>query len=200
MARIIEIEFNLHCLTNHALISALHWCSRLQLLRPQNMLEHVVLSSLIPSVFSWSLDIDCERGGDSSWGLLTLESKLGHGPSLHVHRGIVTEGNGLQVMGQNISDEMESTRLFLASGEPSCSDISLSLGWSTHGVHKLSDTGNFISFAEEPGSLVKDIIPCRQRGQGMEPGGIDDSEGMLLVEQRYRAHLTQSSWEHPESW
>lgn len=67
-----------------------------------------------------------------------------------------------------------------------------------HGVHKLSDKGNLISFAEEPGNLTKDTMPCRQRGQGMEPDGIDDSEGMLLVEQRYRAHLTHSWCAHPE--
>lgn len=53
-----------------------------------------------------------------------------------------------------------------------------------HGVHKLSDNGNLISFDEEPGSLTKEMMPCRQRGQGMEPGGTDDSDGMLLVEQR----------------
>lgn len=68
-----------------------------------------------------------------------------------------------------------------------------------HGVHKLSDKGGLISFVEVPGNLLNDIIPCRQKGQGTEPGGTEESEEMLLVEQRYRAHLTQSSWVQPES-
>lgn len=63
-----------------------------------------------------------------------------------------------------------------------------------HGVHKVrDDKRNLISFVEDRGNLMKDTIPCRQRGQGMDPGGVDDSEGMLIVEQRYKAHLTQSS-------
>lgn len=66
-------------------------------------------------------------------------------------------------------------------------------------MHKLSDNGSLNSFVEEPGNLTKDTMPCRQRGQGMEPGGIDDSVGMLLVEQRYRAHLTQSSCAQPSA-
>lgn len=103
-----------------------------------------------------------------------------------MHIGIVTEGNGLQVTGQNISDETEATRFFLVSGEPAASDAvscSRSLGWSMQGVHKPSDKGSFMSLDEEPGSLPKHRMLCRQNGQGMEPRGIEDSEGML-VEQR----------------
>lgn len=171
----------------HAFISALHWFSLLQLLLHQNIFEHVVFSNLIPSSISRSLDMECECWGDSSWGSFSPESKFGQGPSLHVHNGIATEGNGPQVTGQKISEETEATRFFLISGEPpAASDVSCSrsLGWSMQGVHKLSDIGNLMSFAEEPGNLTKYWMPCRQRGQGMEPGGIDDSEGMLLVEQR----------------
>lgn len=52
------------------------------------------------------------------------------------------------------------------------------------GVHKPSDNGNFMSLDEELGNLVKCRTPWRQNGQGIEPRGVDDSEGMLLVEQR----------------
>lgn len=50
-------------------------------------------------------------------------------------------------------------------------------------MHKPSDKGSFMSLDEEPGSLPKHRMLCRQNGQGMEPRGIEDSEGML-VEQR----------------
>jgi len=53
-----------------------------------------------------------------------------------------------------------------------------------HGVHRLRDTCNLFSFAWEPGNLTKEIIPCLQRGQGIEPGGPHVSEETLLVEQR----------------
>ena len=52
------------------------------------------------------------------------------------------------------------------------------------GVHKPRDKGSFMSLDEEPGILTKYRMACRQKGQGMEPGGVEDSEGMLLVEQR----------------
>lgn len=93
------------------------------------MLEQVVFSNLIPSIFSCSFEVDCGRSGDCSWGLLSPESKLGQGPSLHVHKGRATEGKGLQVTGQKISDETESVRLFLISGEPTVSHSSCSLWW-----------------------------------------------------------------------
>lgn len=64
-------------------------------------------------------------------------------------------------------------------------------------MQKLSDKGSLNSLVEEPGSLRKETMLCRQSGQGMEPGGIDDSVGMLLAEQRYRPHLTQSSCPQP---
>lgn len=161
------------------------------------MLEHVVFSNRIPSIFPCSSEVGCARLGDCSCGLLSPGSKSGQGPSLHVHRGRATEGNGLQVTGQKISEESESERLFLKSGDPIVSDSSCSRWWRMHGVQKLRDRGSLNSFVEEPGSLRKETMACRQSGQGMEPGGIDDSEGMLLVEQRYRPHLTQSSCPQP---
>lgn len=53
-----------------------------------------------------------------------------------------------------------------------------------HGVQKC-EKGNLISFAEEEeGNLRKERMGCRQRGQGIEPDGVEDSEGILVVEQR----------------
>lgn len=149
------------------------------------MLEHVVLSSLTPSILSSSAaDVDCERWGDSSSVWSSLDSKFGQGPSLHVHRGIATEGNGLHVTGQKISDDTAATRFFLISCEQEGVDLSCSRGWSMQGVHKLRDRCNLLSLAAEPGNLVKETIPVLQRGHGMEPGGPNSSEGILLVEHR----------------
>lgn len=53
-----------------------------------------------------------------------------------------------------------------------------------HGVHRLRDRCNLISLTGEPGNLAKEMIPCRHRGHGMAPGGPNNSEEMLLVEQR----------------
>ena len=196
---------------DQALISALHWFSLLQLLLPQNMLEQVVafpsvaFPSLCPSpIFSCSL---VPRGGeeDSSSSSLCLSvpcvSKFGHVPSLHVHIGILTEGNGLHVTGQNISDETEDVRVLLL--RCCCSVVGedwsvASLVWSIHGAHNPSDIGNFVSLVRELGRRLKDTIPCLQRGQGIEPGGSTVTEGTLLDEQRYNAHLTHSWWSQPE--
>lgn len=67
-----------------------------------------------------------------------------------------------------------------------------------HGVHRPRERFSLSSLAEEPGNFTKEIMLCRQRGHGIEPGGPIISEVILLVEQRYSAHLTQSSWEQPE--
>lgn len=53
-----------------------------------------------------------------------------------------------------------------------------------HGVQRPRDICSLFSFAGEPGILTKDIIPYLHRGQGMDPGGPTNSEGMLHVEQR----------------
>lgn len=61
-----------------------------------------------------------------------------------------------------------------------------------HGAQNPSDIGNFISLVRELGSRLNDTIPCLQRGQGIEPGGPTVTEGTLLEEHRYSAHLTHS--------
>lgn len=49
------------------------------------------------------------------------------------------------------------------------------------------------------GSISNDTIPCRQRGQGIDPMGPLVRVAGLLVElrQKYRAHCVQNSWSQP---
>lgn len=149
------------------------------------MPEQVVLSSVGPSVLSCSTDVTCEGLGNSSSGSPSLlGSNDGHGPSLHVHKGMATEGNGLHVTRHNRSEETETTRLFRISGVR-VGDLQNELrGCNMHGVHRPRDTCSLLSFTVEPGSFMKEIIGCLQSGHGMDPGGPTISEGMLLVEQR----------------
>lgn len=90
------------------------------------MLEQVVVfPSLCPSsIFSCSVVVIVvvvvvvvPGGDDSSCSSLCLsvpcDSKFGHVPSLQVHIGMLTEGNGLHVTGQNISDETAAARVLL---------------------------------------------------------------------------------------
>jgi len=170
--------------TRQAFISELHWCSLLQLLLPQNMLEQVVLSNLGPSILSWSIVDAWEWLGDSSRVSTSRGSNDGHGPSLQVHKGIAIDGNGLQVTGQSISDGTEATRFLPMSGVREMDGWSRSRGCSMQGVHRPKDMCNLFSFAWEPGNLTKEITPCLQRGQGIEPGGPTISEETLFVEQR----------------
>lgn len=78
------------------------------------MFEQLVFSNLIPDILSWSTDAGCERG-DSSCASPSSCSNEGHVPSLQVHKGRATEGNGLQVTGQKISEETEATRFLRIS-------------------------------------------------------------------------------------
>lgn len=91
------------------------------------MLEQLVLSSLGPSILSDST-VPCEWRGDSSSLSKSRGSKDGHGPSLQLHKGIATEGNGLQETEQNISDEIEATRFLRMSGVEVAVDRSVSRG------------------------------------------------------------------------
>jgi len=97
---------------------------------------------------------------------------------------MATEGNGLQVTGQRKSEETEATRFFRTSGKHASDFSSMSRGWSMHGAQRPRDRGSFISFAEEPGSLSKETMPCLQRGHGMEPVGPTISDEILHVEHR----------------
>lgn len=53
-----------------------------------------------------------------------------------------------------------------------------------HGVQRPRDICSLVSFAGELGNLVKERMPCLQRGHGTDPGGATIFEGMWLVEQR----------------
>lgn len=170
--------------TRQAFISELHRFSLLQLLLPQNMLEQLVLSGLGPPNLSWSIGVVCDWRGDSSSVPTSRDSNVGHGPSLHVHKGIAAEGNGLQVTGQNTSEETEATRFLRISGVQVEAWSSASRVWRMHGLHMLRDRWSCFSFAVTPDNFTKDIIPCLQSGHGIEPNEPIISDWILLVEQR----------------
>lgn len=111
-------------------------------------------------------------------------SEVGQGPSLQVHNGMGTEGNGLQETGQKRSGETEATRFFRISSVEVGDGRSGSQWCSMHGVHRPRGKCSLVSFSGELGNLAKDIMPYRQRGQGMDPGRPAVSEMMLLVEHR----------------
>lgn len=114
---------------------------------------------------------------------------------MHVHKGRLTDGNGLQETVQNDSEDTGETLGFLRNSDlhaelhgESGSQVS-----DAHGVHNPSVIFNFNSFDRDPGNFTKDTMPWRQRGQDMDPGGPTVVEVTLFVEQRYKAHLVQSS-------
>ena len=53
-----------------------------------------------------------------------------------------------------------------------------------HGVHRVRERGSVTSLRGVLGNLTKEIMPCRQRGQGTDPVGPKLSDEVLLVEQR----------------
>lgn len=170
--------------TIQAFISDLHWCSLWQLLLVQNILEQVVFSILGPWILSCSSGMLCECRGDWSGISPSGFSRDGHGSSLHVQEGIVTEGKGLQETGQKRSEETEETRFLRYSDREDVGGWSGSQAWSMHGVHSPRVRFSLSSLGGEPGNLMKETMPCRQRGHGMEPGGPIISDVILLVEQR----------------
>lgn len=48
-----------------------------------------------------------------------------------------------------------------------------------------------------PASLANETMPWRQSGHAIKPGGPWARVELLFVEQRYRAHRVQNSWEQP---
>lgn len=68
-----------------------------------------------------------------------------------------------------------------------------------HGLQKLMAGFGFSSFSGVLGNLINATIPVRQKGHGIDPGGPTISDVMLLVEQRYNAHFTQSWCAHPSA-
>jgi hypothetical protein len=166
------------------LISALHCCSLWQLLRLQNIPEQLVRSRSPSPPLSSSILALHEGPGDWT-SELSCPSAASHGSSsLHLQVGKADDGNGLQVSGQTISEETAATRLRLIS------DLLIVAGESTdrvfrmHGLQNVSDELDFSPSVGVLGNLVNDIIPLRQRGHGIDPGGPVNSTRTLLVEQR----------------
>jgi len=98
---------------------------------------------------------------------------------------MAADGNGVQEKGQTTSEETTATRSLQNSdlqdtdaGGPNAR------GCRMHGLQKLSARFGLSSFAGVVGSLIKETIPFRQRGHGIDPGGPTISDVMLLVEQR----------------
>ncbi|GKB12044.1 hypothetical protein Tco_0845967, partial [Tanacetum coccineum] len=71
------------------------------------MLEQLVFSSLSEPNLPSSPEV-VRLEGEPSRGSLSLVSEDGHVASLQVHNGMETEGNGLQVTGQNSSGDTEA--------------------------------------------------------------------------------------------
>lgn len=93
-----------------------------------------------------------------------------------------------------------TANLFLQSSDPQAVENGFwPWRWLLHLLHRIVSWLGLITFFGIVGNLMNDMIPFRQRGQGIEPGGAEISELMLLVEQRLSAHLVQSSWPQPKN-
>ena len=46
-----------------------------------------------------------------------------------------------------------------------------SRGCNMHGVQRPRNRCSVISFAREPSNLTEEVIPCRHKGHGIDPGG-----------------------------
>lgn len=97
----------------------------------------------------------------------------------------MADGNGVQERGQTTSEETAATRFFRNSDPQAIvAGGARPRGCRIHGLQKLRARFGLSSLAGVVGSLMKETIPVRQRGQGIEPGGPTISDVMLLVEQR----------------
>jgi hypothetical protein len=166
------------------LISASHCCSLWQLLRLQNMPEQLARSRSPSPLLSSSMLALCEGRGDWNSGP-SCTSVSPHGSSsLHLQVGRADDGNGLQVIGQTSSEETAATRFRLISALEKVAGESMDRVFSMHGLQNVSAEPDLSPSVGVLGNLVKDIMPFRQRGHGMDPGGPVNSTRMLLVEQR----------------
>lgn len=187
--------------THQTSISALHWCSLWQLLLlPQNMPEQLMLSSSCSSILLSISNPLCE--GLDDWTSLSISaaSPHVHGLSPQLHIGRDAEGNGLHVSGHTISDETAATRFLRISDLEMIAGSSSAIGFWMQGLQRLRTWFDLISvLAGEARSLTKETMPVRQSGQGIDPDGPVISWWMVLVEQRYSAHLTHSWWPQPDN-
>lgn len=92
------------------------------------------------------------------------------------------EGNGEQTSGQTSSEEA-ATR-FLRDSILLVMGISTARLFRIHGLQSVSARFGLSPCTGVVGNLTKEIMPFRQRGHGIDPGGPTISDGVLLVEQR----------------
>lgn len=166
------------------MISALHCCSLWQLLRLQNMPEQVVRSRSCSLLLSISVLALCEGRGDCTSEPSCVSVEPHGSSSLHLQVGRADEGNGLQVSGQTNSEETAATRLRLISALQTVAGESTDRVFRMHGLQNVSAELDLSPSVGVPGNLVNDIIPLRQRGHGIDPGGPVNSTQTWLVEQR----------------
>jgi hypothetical protein len=88
------------------------------------------------------------------------------------------------VIGQTSSEETAATRLRLISALETVAGESIDLVFSMHGLQNVRAELDLSPSVGVLGNLLNDIIPFRQRGHGIDPGGPVNSTRMLLVEQR----------------
>lgn len=106
--------------------------------------------------------------------------------------------NGVQGSASIASEGSASTRFLHNSDLQVVTDEARSEGFRQHLLPSLTGRFDSCSFGERVGNFLKDSIPLRHRGHGIEPAASDISFA-LIVEQRFSAHLTQSSCPQPKT-
>jgi len=148
------------------------------------MPEQLVRSRSSSPLLSSSILTQCEGRGDWT-SEPSCASVAPHGSSsLHLQVGRADDGNGLQVIGQTSSEETAATRLRLISALETVAGESIDRVFSMHGLQNVSAELDLSPSVGVLGSLTNNIMPFRQRGHGMDPGGPVNSTRMLLIEQR----------------
>ena len=83
---------------------------------------------------------------------------------------MAADGNGVQERGQMTSEETAATQFLRNSDlQDAVAGGARARGCRMHGLHKLSVRFGLSSFAGVVGSLIKETIPFRQRGHGIDP-------------------------------
>jgi hypothetical protein len=88
------------------------------------------------------------------------------------------------VIGQTSSEETAATRLRLISALETLAGESIDRVFSMHGLQNVRAELDLRPSIGVLGNLLNDVIPFRQSGHGIDPGGPVNSTRMLLVEQR----------------
>lgn len=93
-------------------------------------------------------------------------------------------GNGEHVIGQVSSDDTAATLFLRTSDLQLVTGVSAAQGCRMQGLQKLSARFGLRTFACVSGVLMKETMPFRQRGQGIDPDGLTMSLGVVVAEQR----------------